>query len=113
VAPTLLLAGNDAWVAREEAFGPIVVAMPFDDEDEAIALANDSEYGLFGYVFTGDSPRGMRVARQLRTGGVGVNTVQPHHDAPFGGFKMSGVGRDRGTYGHEAYSEPQAITWPS
>jgi phenylacetaldehyde dehydrogenase len=86
--------------------------MSFDDEDEAVALANDSEYGLFGYVFTGDSPRGLRVARRLRTGSAGVNTVQPHHEAPFGGFKMSGIGRDRGVDGLLAYSEPQAITWP-
>jgi acyl-CoA reductase-like NAD-dependent aldehyde dehydrogenase len=112
VAPTLLLGRNDLWCAREEAFGPVVVAMSFDDEDEAVALANDSEYGLFGYVFTGDSPRGLRVARRLRTGSAGVNTVQPHHEAPFGGFKMSGIGRDRGVDGLLAYSEPQAITWP-
>jgi acyl-CoA reductase-like NAD-dependent aldehyde dehydrogenase len=112
VAPTLLLGDNGMFVAREEAFGPVVVAMAFDDEDEAIELANDSEYGLFGYVFTGDSPRGLQVARRLRTGSVGVNTVQPHHEAPFGGFKMSGVGRDRGRAGLEAYSELQSITWP-
>jgi acyl-CoA reductase-like NAD-dependent aldehyde dehydrogenase len=113
VAPTLMIGTNDLWVAREEAFGPIVVAIPFDDDDEAVAVANDSEYGLFGYVFTGDSPRGMRVARQIRTGSVGINSIQPHHEAPFGGFKMSGVGRDRGPWGLEAYSEPQAITWPA
>jgi acyl-CoA reductase-like NAD-dependent aldehyde dehydrogenase len=113
VAPTLMIGTNDMWVAREEAFGPVVVAIPFDDEDEAVATANDSDYGLFGYVFTGDSPRGMRVARQVRTGQVGINSIQPHHDAPFGGFKSSGVGRDRGPWGLEAYSEPQAITWSS
>ncbi len=112
VAPCLLLGRNDMHVAREEAFGPIVVAMPFDDEDEAVALANDSDYGLFGYVYTRDSARGMRVAKRLRTGGVGVNTVQPHHEAPFGGFKLSGVGRDRGVFALHAYAELQAITWP-
>jgi acyl-CoA reductase-like NAD-dependent aldehyde dehydrogenase len=112
VAPCLLVGRNDMLVAREEAFGPVVVAMPFDDEDEAVALANDSDYGLFGYVYTKDSPRGMRVAKRLRTGCVGVNTVQPHHEAPFGGFKRSGVGRDRGVFGLHAYAELQSITWP-
>jgi acyl-CoA reductase-like NAD-dependent aldehyde dehydrogenase len=112
VAPCLMLGRNDMHVAREEAFGPVVVAMPFDDEEEAVALANDSDYGLFGYVYTQDTPRGMRVAKSLRTGCVGVNTVQPHHEAPFGGMKLSGVGRDRGVFGLHAYGELQAITWP-
>jgi acyl-CoA reductase-like NAD-dependent aldehyde dehydrogenase len=112
VAPTLLLGRNEMQVAREEAFGPIVVAIAFDDESEAVALANDSDYGLFAYVYTRDSARGMRVARRLRSGCVGVNTVQPHHEAPFGGFKHSGVGRDRGVFGLHAYAELQAITWP-
>ena len=112
VEPCLLLGGNQGFAAREEAFGPVVVAMPCDDEDEAVALANDSDYGLFGYVYTKDTPRGMRVARRLRTGCVGVNTVQPHHESPFGGFKLSGVGRDRGVFGLHAYSELQSITWP-
>jgi acyl-CoA reductase-like NAD-dependent aldehyde dehydrogenase len=111
VAPCLMLGRNDMHVAREEAFGPIVVAMSFDDEDEAVALANDSDYGLFGYVYTRDSVRGMRVAKRLRTGCVGVNTVQPHHEAPFGGFKLSGIGRDRGVFALHAYGELQAITW--
>ncbi|TFG95501.1 MAG: aldehyde dehydrogenase family protein, partial [Myxococcales bacterium] len=113
VAPCLMLGRNEMHVAREEAFGPIVVAMAFDEEDEAVALANDSDYGLFGYVYTKDRPRGMRVAKRLRSGCVGVNTVQQHHEAPFGGFKLSGVGRDRGVFGLHAYGELQAITWPS
>jgi acyl-CoA reductase-like NAD-dependent aldehyde dehydrogenase len=112
VAPCLMLGRNDGYAAREEAFGPVVVAMSFDDEDEAVALANGSEYGLFGYVYTKDTARGMRVAQRLRTGCVGVNTLQPHHEAPFGGFKMSGVGRDRGVFGLHAYAELQSITWP-
>jgi acyl-CoA reductase-like NAD-dependent aldehyde dehydrogenase len=111
VAPCLLLGRNEMFVAREEAFGPIVVAMPFADEDEAVALANDSDYGLFGYVYTRDAARGMRVAERLRTGCVAVNTVQPHHEAPFGGCKRSGVGRDRGVFGLHAYAELQSITW--
>jgi len=112
VAPCLLLGHNRMVVAREEAFAPIVVAMPFDDEEEAVALANDSDYGLFGYVYTRDGARGMRVAQRLRTGCVGVNTVQPHHEGAFGGFKHSGVGRDRGVFGLHAYAELQSITWP-
>jgi phenylacetaldehyde dehydrogenase len=112
VAPTLFVGARpDMYVAQEEAFGPVVVALEFDDEADAIAKTNDSHYGLFNYVFSGDTARGLEVAKRLRCGMVGVNNVQPHHAAPFGGFKLSGVGRDRGVYGLEAYSELQAITW--
>jgi phenylacetaldehyde dehydrogenase len=113
VEPTLLTGTNDMVVARQEIFGPVVVAIPFDDEEEAVAVANDSDYGLYDYVFSGDSARAFRVARALRAGHVGVNTAQRHHEAPFGGFKMSGVGRDGGDYGLEAYSELQSIVWSS
>ena len=99
-------------VVQEEIFGPVVVVLPFDDEDEGIALANGTDFGLYDYVFTGDSARGMRVARQLRSGNVGINTVQRNPEAPFGGFKLSGVGRDGGSYGLHAYSEIQSIVWP-
>ena len=85
-------------VAREEIFGPVVVAIPFDDEEEGIAIANDSEFGLYDYVFSGDTARAFRVAKQLRAGHVGINTAQRNMDAPFGGFKMSGIGRDGGDY---------------
>jgi acyl-CoA reductase-like NAD-dependent aldehyde dehydrogenase len=114
VAPTLLAdcKPGDA-VVQQEFFGPVVVALPFDDEDEAVALANGTEFGLYDYVFTGDAARGMRVARQLRSGNVGINTLQRHHEAAFGGMKQSGVGRDGGTFGLLAYSEPQSIIWPS
>ena len=78
--------------------------MPFDDEDEAVAIANGTEFGLYDYVFSGDTARASRVARQLRTGNVGINTAQRNHEAPFGGFKMSGVGRDGGSFGLHAYS---------
>lgn len=113
VAPTLI-AGCKAGmsVVQEEIFGPVVVVLPFDDEDEGIALANGTEFGLNDYVFTGDSARGLRVAKQLRSGSVAINTVQQHPEAPFGGFKQSGVGRDRGVYGLHAYSEIQSIVWP-
>jgi len=109
--PTLLASGHDTTVAREEIFGPVVVVVPFEDEEEAVEIANDSDFGLYDYVFSGDTARAMRVARRLRAGHVGINTAQRHHEAPFGGFKMSGVGRDGGDYGLEAYSELQSIIW--
>ncbi|MBX7471911.1 aldehyde dehydrogenase family protein [Streptomyces sp. NPDC059095] len=113
VAPTLLAdCTNDMRVAREEIFGPVVVVIPFDDEEEGIALANDSDYGLLDYVWSGDVARAFRVARRLRAGGVGVNTIGRNMEAPFGGFKKSGVGRDVGSYALHAYSEIQSIVWP-
>jgi phenylacetaldehyde dehydrogenase len=111
VEPTLITGSNDMTAAREEIFGPVVVAIPFDDEEEGIAIANDSEFGLYDYVFSGDTSRAFRVAKLLRAGHVGINTAQRNMDAPFGGFKMSGIGRDGGDYGLEAYSEMQSIIW--
>jgi acyl-CoA reductase-like NAD-dependent aldehyde dehydrogenase len=113
VAPTLLAdCTNDMRVAREEIFGPVVVVIPFDDEEEGVALANDSDYGLIDYVWSSDVARAFRVARRLRAGGVGVNTAGRNMEAPFGGFKKSGVGRDVGSYALHAYSEVQSIVWP-
>lgn len=113
VAPTLLAdCTNDMRVAREEIFGPVVVVIPFDEEEEGVALANDSDYGLIDYVWSGDVAKAFRIARRLRAGGVGVNTVARNMEAPFGGFKKSGVGRDVGSYALHAYSETQAIVWP-
>ncbi len=113
VAPTLFAdCTNDMRIVREEIFGPVVVVVPFDDEEEGIALANDSDYGLLDYVWSGDVSRAFRVARRLRAGGVGVNTVGRNMEAPFGGFKQSGVGRDVGSYALRAYSEVQAVVWP-
>ncbi|MDT9697207.1 aldehyde dehydrogenase family protein [Streptomyces sp. P17] len=113
VSPTLLAdCTNDMTVAREEIFGPVVSVIPFDEEDEGVALANDSDYGLIDYVWSADVARAFRVARRLRAGGVGVNTVGRNMEAPFGGFKKSGVGRDVGSYALHAYSEVQSIVWP-
>ncbi len=113
VEPTLFTrATNTMTIAREEIFGPVVTAIPFDDEAQAIALANDSDYGLYGYVWTSDSARGLRVARALRTGTIQVNNsggMNP--DAPFGGYKLSGIGRDGGLYAIDAYSERKYIGW--
>ncbi|MFH0520931.1 aldehyde dehydrogenase family protein [Streptomyces sp. M41] len=113
VAPTLLAdCTNDMRVVREEIFGPVVCVIPFDEEEEGIALADDTDYGLIDYVFSGDVARAFRVARRLRAGGVGINTVGRNMEAPFGGFKKSGVGRDVGSYALHAYSEVQALVWP-
>ena len=113
VEPTLLTGTNDMTVAREEIFGPVIVAAAFDDDEEGVAMANDNSYGLYDYVFSSDTAKAFRVARELRAGHVGINTAQRHHEAPFGGFKMSGIGRDGGDFGLEAYSELQSVIWSS
>ena len=110
VEPTLFTnARNDMTIAREEIFGPVITAIPFRDEAEAVAIANDSDYGLYGYVWTGDAARGLRVARQMRTGTVQLNGSPMNPDAPFGGYKQSGIGRDGGRYALNAYSELKYI----
>jgi acyl-CoA reductase-like NAD-dependent aldehyde dehydrogenase len=114
VEPTLLAdCRNEMRVAREEIFGPVVVAIPFDDEEEAIALANDSDFGLYDYVWSGDSIQALRVAQRLRCGSVGLNTVNRNMEAAFGGFKQSGIGRDTGSFALHAYTELQSIVYPS
>ncbi|MBM3663508.1 MAG: aldehyde dehydrogenase family protein [Actinobacteria bacterium] len=114
VEPTLLVGcDNTMTPVREEIFGPVVVVVPFDDDDEAVAIANDSDYGLYSYVWSADTARAWNVATQLRSGVVGINTLQRNHEAPFGGFKQSGVGRDGGSYGLQAYSEIQGLVWTS
>jgi len=113
VGPTLLSdCTNDMTVVREEIFGPVIVLVPFDDEDDAIKIANDSDYGLYDYVFSEDTGRAFSIAQQLEAGHVGINTAQRNHEAPFGGFKMSGVGRDGGDFGLYAYTEIQSVIWP-
>jgi acyl-CoA reductase-like NAD-dependent aldehyde dehydrogenase len=113
VAPTLIADCKPTMsVVQQEIFGPVVVVLPFDDEDEGVALANGTDFGLNDYVFTGDTARGVRVARQLRSGSVAINTAQQSPEAAFGGFKLSGVGRDRGSFALQTYSEMQSIVWP-
>jgi acyl-CoA reductase-like NAD-dependent aldehyde dehydrogenase len=114
IEPTLFTGvRNDMTIAREEIFGPVITAIPFRDEDEAIAIANDSDFGLYGYVWTGDTARGLRIAAALRTGTVQINGSPMHGDAPFGGYKLSGIGRDGGKYAMQAYSELKYIGWTS
>src|SRR5688572_29681174 len=113
VEPTLFTnVRNDMTIAQEEIFGPVIVAIPFRDEAEAIAIANDSDFGLYGYVWTEDAERGQRVARALRTGTVQINTgAGMNPDAPFGGYKLSGIGRDGGLWALAAHSELKYIGW--
>jgi acyl-CoA reductase-like NAD-dependent aldehyde dehydrogenase len=113
VAPTLIADCTvDMTVAQEEIFGPVVVAIPFDDEEEGIAIANATEFGLYDYVWSGDTAQALRVAQRLRCGNVGLNTLARNPETPFGGFKKSGVGRDGGSFALHAYSELQSIVWP-
>ncbi len=110
--PTLFTdATNDMTISREEIFGPVITAIPFKDEDEAVRIANDSEFGLYGYVWSGDTARALRVARAMRTGTVQINGSPPNPDAPFGGYKQSGHGRDGGRYALDTYSELKYIGW--
>ncbi len=113
VGPTLVADCRQGMhVVQEEIFGPVVVVVPFEDDDEGIAISNSTEFGLYDYVFSTDIDRAYRTAKQLRSGNVGINTAQRNHDTPFGGFKMSGVGRDGGDFGMLAYTEMQTIVWP-
>ncbi|WP_343604712.1 aldehyde dehydrogenase family protein [Roseateles sp.] len=101
---------NDMDIAREEIFGPVLSILPVDSEEQAIAIANDSPYGLQGYVFSADEARARRVAGRIETGTVLVNRVAPDLLAPFGGVKLSGQGREFGVMGLEAFLEPRTIT---
>jgi len=100
---------NTMRIAREEIFGPVLSIIPFEDEAEAVALANDSPYGLSGYVSSGDPERARRVARALRTGMVHLNGATTDLTAPFGGYKQSGNGREWGQFGLEDFLEVKAI----
>lgn len=100
---------NDMTIAREEIFGPVLSIIPYDDEDEAIRIANDTPYGLSGYVSSGDLDRARRVASRLRAGMVHINNADAHILAPFGGYKHSGNGREWGAHGMEEYLEVKSI----
>jgi acyl-CoA reductase-like NAD-dependent aldehyde dehydrogenase len=96
-------------IAREEIFGPVLSILPYDTEEDAIAIANDTSYGLAGGVWSGDRERALRVARRLRTGQVDVNGARFNPMAPFGGYKRSGIGREFGRYGLDEYLQVKAI----
>jgi len=96
-------------IAREEIFGPVLAILPYDTEDEAIAIANDTTYGLAGGVWSADRDRALRVARRMRTGQVDVNGARFNPLAPFGGYKRSGIGREFGKYGLDEYLQIKAI----
>jgi aldehyde dehydrogenase (NAD+) len=96
-------------IAREEIFGPVLAILPYDTEEEAIAIANDTTYGLAGGVWSGDRDRALRIARRMRTGQVDVNGARFNPMAPFGGYKRSGIGREFGKYGLEEYLQVKAI----
>jgi len=114
VGPTLLAGCKPGMTpVQEEIFGPVISVLAFDDDDEAVAIANGTDFGLYDYVMTSDTERGFRVAGRLRSGSVGVNTAQRNHETPFGGFKMSGIGRDGGDFGLHAYTEMQTVVWPA
>ena len=100
---------NDMTVAREEIFGPVLCILPYDNEEDAIRIANDTVYGLSGYVSSGDPQRALRVASRLRAGNVHLNGAGPDFSAPFGGYKQSGNGREWGPYGFEEFLEVKAV----
>jgi betaine-aldehyde dehydrogenase len=100
---------EDMTIAREEIFGPVLSIMGYHDEDDAVRIANDSEFGLAGSVWSADPERALRVARRMRAGQVQINDGQFNPSAPFGGFKQSGVGREGGTLGLEEFLEVKAI----
>lgn len=110
VKPTVFVnVNNQMRIAREEIFGPVLSIITYKTEEEAIEIANDSTYGLQAYVSSADEERAYRVASQINAGRVQVNTIGHDPMAPFGGFKQSGIGREFGTIGLEAYLEPRAL----
>jgi acyl-CoA reductase-like NAD-dependent aldehyde dehydrogenase len=104
---------NEATIAREEIFGPVLTVIGYDDVDDAVRIANDSPYGLGGTVWSEDLERAAAVARRVRAGAVGINQFSLDLAAPFGGMKASGLGRELGPEGLDAYREFQSIYLPA
>lgn len=114
VKPTIFAdVNNDMRIAREEVFGPVLSIIPFDTEEEAIAIANDTAYGLAAYVQTGDPDRADRVASRLRAGMVHINGATHRYGSPFGGYKQSGNGREGGIFGLEDFLEIKTVHHPA
>lgn len=114
VKPTIFAdVRNDMRIAQEEIFGPVLVIIPFEDEAEAIGLANDTPYGLAAYVQTGSTARAERVASRLRAGAIHINGGGFNYGSPFGGYKQSGNGREGGLLGLEDYLETKTLHWPA
>ena len=114
VEPTVFTnVDNNMRIAQEEIFGPVIVVIPYKDEAEAVAIANDSSFGLSGSVWCGDAERGLDIAREVRTGTYGVNGQSMDFHSPFGGFKQSGIGRELGPEGLNAFCEYKTITLPA
>ncbi|ORV85837.1 aldehyde dehydrogenase [Mycobacterium interjectum] len=111
VAPTVLTGvSNDMTIAREEVFGPVLVVIPYDGDEQAVAIANDSEYGLAASVWTSDNARGLALAEQIRCGSVWINDAhQINCRLPFGGYKQSGIGRELGPDALDAYTEAKTV----
>ncbi|MCH7629644.1 MAG: aldehyde dehydrogenase family protein, partial [Proteobacteria bacterium] len=113
IEPTVFAnATNDMAIAQEEIFGPVTAVIPYDSEEEAIAFANASDFGLSGGVFTQDTDRAYAVARRIRTGTFTQNGREFDLTNPFGGFKKSGVGREGGVEGLEAFCETKTVFLP-
>jgi aldehyde dehydrogenase (NAD+) len=114
VEPTLFSdVDNSMTIAREEIFGPVLAVIPFEDDDDAVRIANDSPYGLTGGVFSASHERALAVARRIRAGVLSVNGGVPYGaDLPFGGYKNSGIGRQNGTEGFAQYLETKSMAWP-
>ncbi|MGI5516252.1 aldehyde dehydrogenase [Streptomyces sp. CA-106131] len=111
VTPTVFAdVDNSMRIAQEEIFGPVLVVIAYDDEDDAVRIANDSEYGLSGGVWSSDEEHALAVARRLRTGTITINGASVAFDGPFGGFKASGIGREYGAVGLGTYTEYKTIT---
>ncbi|HEY5774655.1 MAG TPA: aldehyde dehydrogenase family protein, partial [Xanthomonadales bacterium] len=113
VRPTIFCdVRNDMRIAQKEVFGPVLAIIPFDGEDEAVRIANDTPYGLAAYIETGDADRAERVAQKLRAGQVYINGSDCAVDSPFGGYKMSGLGREGGIFGLEDFLEIKVVSRP-
>jgi aldehyde dehydrogenase (NAD+) len=115
VEPTMFVdVDNGMAIAQEEIFGPVLVVIPYDGDDDAVRIANESAYGLAGGVYSGSLDRSLAVAHRIRAGMVSVNGGAPvGPDMPFGGYKHSGIGRQNGISGFEQYLETKSVAWPS